>query len=130
MEGNGAVCDPQVQAIRAPGELAPLALAYLHLIEGQTGGARPQALRLRRAAPPPTATPVARLPGWSTTATTWRWPSSRWPREPTWSPSAKAFIANPDLTGRLRRGGPFNEPDRATFYGGTGQGYTDYPALA
>lgn len=40
------------------------------------------------------------------------------------------FIANPDLPERIRRGGPFNEPDRSTFYGGTEKGYTDYPALA
>ncbi|WP_172386374.1 alkene reductase [Streptomyces sp. MNP-20] len=39
------------------------------------------------------------------------------------------FLANPDLPARLRAGGPFNEPDRATFYGGDAKGYTDYPAL-
>jgi N-ethylmaleimide reductase len=31
---------------------------------------------------------------------------------------------------RLRRGGPFNTPDRTTFYGGGEKGYTDYPALS
>ena len=41
----------------------------------------------------------------------------------------KPFIANPDLVARLRQGGPFNTPDRATFYGGGVAGYTDYPAL-
>lgn len=41
----------------------------------------------------------------------------------------RAFIANPDLVERLRRGGPLNEPDRKTFYGGDAHGYTDYPAL-
>ncbi len=40
------------------------------------------------------------------------------------------FISNPDLPVRLRRGAPLNEPDTATFYGGTAKGYTDYPALA
>jgi N-ethylmaleimide reductase len=40
------------------------------------------------------------------------------------------FIANPDLPERLRRNAALNAPDRATFYGGTAQGYTDYPALA
>ncbi len=40
------------------------------------------------------------------------------------------FLANPDLPERLRSGAPLNEPDRATFYGGTEKGYTDYPALA
>lgn len=42
---------------------------------------------------------------------------------------AALFIANPDLPERLRQGGPFNPPDRKTFYGGTAKGYTDYPAL-
>jgi N-ethylmaleimide reductase len=39
------------------------------------------------------------------------------------------FIANPDLPARLAAGGPFNTPDRSTFYGGGERGYTDYPAL-
>ncbi|MEE1737449.1 alkene reductase [Streptomyces sp. BE147] len=39
------------------------------------------------------------------------------------------FLANPDLPARLRAGGPYNTPDRATFYGGGAEGYTDYPAL-
>jgi len=43
---------------------------------------------------------------------------------------ASLFLANPDLPERLRRGGPFNPPDRKTFYGGNERGYTDYPALA
>ncbi|MFG2191981.1 alkene reductase [Streptomyces sp. NPDC048639] len=39
------------------------------------------------------------------------------------------FLANPDLPRRLAAGGPFNTPDRSTFYGGDHRGYTDYPAL-
>lgn len=39
------------------------------------------------------------------------------------------YLANPDLPERLRRGGPFNEPDQDTFYGGGAEGYTDYPFL-
>lgn len=39
------------------------------------------------------------------------------------------FIANPDLPERLRRGAPLAEADRASFYGGSAKGYTDYPAL-
>lgn len=42
----------------------------------------------------------------------------------------RAFIANPDLPERFRRGAALNEPNGATFYGGTAAGYTDYPALA
>ncbi|MFI9830417.1 alkene reductase [Streptomyces sp. NPDC051913] len=40
------------------------------------------------------------------------------------------FLANPDLPSRLRTGGPFNAPDRTTFYGGGAKGYTDYPVLS
>jgi N-ethylmaleimide reductase len=41
----------------------------------------------------------------------------------------KPFIANPDLVERLKRGAPLNTPDKATFYGGGAEGYTDYPLL-
>lgn len=41
----------------------------------------------------------------------------------------KSFIANPDLATRLKQNGPYNSPDRATFYGGLAAGYTDYPSL-
>jgi N-ethylmaleimide reductase len=40
------------------------------------------------------------------------------------------FLANPDLPARLAAGGPYNQPDPATFYGGGENGYTDYPALS
>jgi N-ethylmaleimide reductase len=39
------------------------------------------------------------------------------------------FLANPDLPRRLALGGPFNQPDPATYYGGGDHGYTDYPDL-
>ncbi len=38
------------------------------------------------------------------------------------------FIANPDLVGRLKTGRPLAQLDMATLYGGGAQGYTDYPA--
>ena len=41
----------------------------------------------------------------------------------------RLFIANPDLVERLRIGARLNVPDRATFFGGGTQGYTDYPFL-
>ena len=41
----------------------------------------------------------------------------------------RPFISNPDLPERLRRGAALNDWDMATFYGGDGHGYTDYPAL-
>jgi len=39
------------------------------------------------------------------------------------------FLANPDLPQRLAQGGPFNQPDPSTYYGGGDKGYTDYPDL-
>jgi N-ethylmaleimide reductase len=42
----------------------------------------------------------------------------------------KLFIANPDLVSRFRQGVELNSPDKATFYGGGAEGYTDYPAVA
>jgi 2,4-dienoyl-CoA reductase-like NADH-dependent reductase (Old Yellow Enzyme family) len=38
-------------------------------------------------------------------------------------------LANPDFAARLKAGAPMNEANRATFFGGAAQGYTDYPAL-
>lgn len=40
------------------------------------------------------------------------------------------FISNPDLPARFAANAPLNPYDRSTFYGGTEQGYTDYPTLA
>lgn len=39
------------------------------------------------------------------------------------------FIANPDLVKRFELNAELNQPDRATFYGGSEKGYTDYPVL-
>lgn len=39
-------------------------------------------------------------------------------------------LANPDFVARLKTDAPLNEADRASFFGGAAQGYTDYPALA
>jgi len=40
------------------------------------------------------------------------------------------FLANPDLVERFRQNTTLNAPDVATFYGGDGHGYTDYPTLS
>lgn len=42
----------------------------------------------------------------------------------------KPFISNPDLVRRLKEEAPLNELDASTLYGGGAQGYTTYPALA
>jgi N-ethylmaleimide reductase len=39
------------------------------------------------------------------------------------------FIANPDLPARFKSGAPLGEADRATMYGGSAHGYTDYLPL-
>lgn len=39
------------------------------------------------------------------------------------------YIANPDLVTRLERDAPLATPDRSTFYTSGAQGYTDYPVL-
>jgi N-ethylmaleimide reductase len=41
----------------------------------------------------------------------------------------RQFIANPDLVERFARNAPLNRYHRATFYGGTETGYSDYPFL-
>lgn len=40
----------------------------------------------------------------------------------------RPFIANPDLPYKLEHHLPLNAPDRSTFFGGTEEGYVDYPA--
>jgi len=110
--------------------LAPLGLAYLHLIEGQTGGARDYppfdfaALRARcKAASPKSAWMVNN--GYDRALAL----------DAVASGAAdlvafgRPFIGNPDLVRRLREGAPLNVPDRATFYGGGAAGYVDYPTL-
>lgn len=39
------------------------------------------------------------------------------------------ILANPDFIERLKQEAPFNVPDPNSYYGGTAQGYTDYPTL-
>ncbi|MDQ6982817.1 MAG: alkene reductase [Mariprofundus sp.] len=39
------------------------------------------------------------------------------------------YLANPDLPERFKQNAVLNEADQATFYGGDGHGYTDYPTL-
>jgi 2,4-dienoyl-CoA reductase-like NADH-dependent reductase (Old Yellow Enzyme family) len=38
-------------------------------------------------------------------------------------------LANPDFVARVQASAPMNEADRASFFGGTARGYTDYPTL-
>ncbi len=66
----------------------------------------------------PTSGPPAR-PGCAWLRTAWR----------TWSRSACCSWPIPTCRPGSPRGGPFNQPDPATFYGGGDVGYVDYPPL-
>jgi N-ethylmaleimide reductase len=117
--------DPQPLFEYIVGGLNALKLAYIHVIEGATGGPRDFApfdyasLRKRfggayiannaydfELASDVLASGAADLIAFG-----------------------KPFISNPDLVERLKRGAPLNAWDKATFYGGGAKGYTDYPTL-
>ena len=111
--------------------LAPLGLAYIHVVEGATGGAREVEGRpfdyeaLRRA--------------YREAGGRGAWMVNNGYNADLANQAlgtgadlvafGRPFIANPDLVERLRTGAPLNAPEVATFYGGGEQGYTDYPTL-
>jgi N-ethylmaleimide reductase len=41
----------------------------------------------------------------------------------------RPFLSNPDLPARIKNGGPYNEARYVGWYGGSEEGYTDYPSL-
>ncbi|MFI6735158.1 alkene reductase [Nonomuraea sp. NPDC050451] len=103
--------------------LAPLGLAYLHLVEGPD---RDLTRRLRKEWPGalilnPYTHPAATGPD-----------ALDLVEDGTADMIAfgSLFLANPDLPARLAAGGPYNTPDPAAFFGGDHRGYTDYPTLA
>ena len=121
----GADSAPQALMEHAVRQLAPLRLAYLHLIEGQTGGARD-------IAPFDYAALRALFAGaWMVN----NGYTGAMAQDVVASGAAdlvafgKAFIANPDLGLRLQAGVTLNVSDNSTFYGGGAEGYTDYPLL-
>jgi N-ethylmaleimide reductase len=42
----------------------------------------------------------------------------------------RTFLANPDLPARLAVNAPLTPDNPARWYGGTPEGYTDYPTMA
>ena len=115
-------------------QLAPLNLAFLHIIEGATGGARdhvqgdtPFDYAVLRACYQNAGGKGAWMVnnGLDTALANQALADGA-----DLVAFGRPFIANPDLTRRLREGAALNEPDRATFYGGGAKGYTDYPTLA
>ena len=117
--------DPQALHEQVHRMLAPLKLAYLHVVEGQTGGARDfapfdyAALRRQFNGAWMVNNGYSRVMALQAVAS----------GAADLVAFGKAFIANPDLGRRLREDAPLNAPDVATFYGGGAAGYTDYPTL-
>ncbi|MEO8653967.1 MAG: alkene reductase, partial [Ramlibacter sp.] len=112
-------------------QLAPLGLAYLHIIEGATGGPRDIADRpFDYKAMRDTYRAAGGKGAWMVNNG-----YDKVLAERALAGGAdlvafgKLFIANPDLVQRLRHDAPLNPPDKTTFYGGGAHGYTDYPAL-
>ena len=119
--------DPQALYGYVVEQLAPLGLAFLHIIEGETGGPRaPEGKSfdyeaLHRAYPG----------AWLV--------NNGYTRDLALQTIAdgkadliafgRPFISNPDLVRRLRENAPLNELRADKLYGGGAEGYTDYPAL-
>jgi N-ethylmaleimide reductase len=126
----GQDSDPQALFNHVVEQLAPLKLAFLHVIEGATGGPRDvapfdyAALRTRFKQGNPHG-------AWMV--------NNGYTRQMALDVVAnghadlvafgKAFISNPDLVRRLRDDAPLAPLDQKTLYGGGAAGYTDYPAL-
>jgi N-ethylmaleimide reductase len=123
--------DPQPLFEHVARVLGPLPLAYVHVIEGATGGARE--LPERPFDYPAFKSVYGAAGGRGAWMVNNGYDLALAERALTEGADlvafGKAFIANPDLVRRLREGAPLNTPDRATFYGGGAKGYTDYPQL-
>ncbi|VTU12792.1 N-ethylmaleimide reductase [Variovorax sp. SRS16] len=124
--------DPQPLFDYVVRQLAPLGLAYIHIIEGATGGPRdiedrPFDYEALKAA-------------YRKAGGKGAWMVNNGYDKPLAEEAlregddlvafGKPFISNPDLVRRLREGAALNPWDKNTFYGGDEKGYTDYPALA
>jgi len=98
-------------------------LAYIHVVEGATQGARDVApfdfLALRRAF---SGAYIANN-GYNRSMAIEAIRDNR----ADMIAFGRAFISNPDLVERLRVDAPLAEGDRKTYYGGGDKGYTDYP---
>ncbi len=123
--------DPQPLFDYVVRELGSMNLAYIHIIEGATGGPRVLADRPFDY----TALKAAYESGGGRGAWMVNNGLDKTLAEKELADGADLFafgrpyIGNPDLVARLKHGGPFVESNKATWYGGGAEGYTDYPTL-
>ena len=130
---NGIVdSDPQPLFEYVVRQLASLNLAYIHVIEGATGGPREVEGRPFDYAALQAAYRDAGGKGaWMVNNN-----YDKALAEKAVADGAdliafgRPYIANPDLVERLRADAPLNALDKDTLYGGGAKGYTDYPTLA
>jgi len=117
---------PQALFDHVVAALGGFGLAYLHVVEGATGGARDNAAfdygALRR------AFHGAYIANNGYDLATARAAIAEGRADLV--AFGRPYIANPDLVERLRSGATLAAADRATLYGGGAAGYTDYPSLA
>ena len=130
---NGIVdSDPQSLFEYLARQLAPLGLAFIHVIEGATGGPRDvegrpfDYLDFKSAYRHAGGKGAWMVNNGYTRASAEEAVASGWADMVAFG---RAFIANPDLVERLRKNAALNAGDSSTFYGGSEHGYTDYPTL-
>lgn len=125
--------DPQPLFEYVVKHLAKLDLAFIHIIEGATGGVRELPDRPFDYAALKAAYRAAGGKGaWMVNNGYDKAMAEQAIKDGSADLVAfgRPFIANPDLVERLRSNAPLNEPDQTTFYGGGAKGYTDYPMLS
>ncbi|MBW7900416.1 MAG: alkene reductase [Rhodocyclaceae bacterium] len=116
--------DPQATFEYAARALAPLGLAYLHVLEGDMTGQSAPAVdyaKIKAAF----AGPYMANNGYDQARATAAIAAGRVDLVAFGRP----FISNPDLPARFAAGAPLAEADAKTFYSGEEKGYVDYPAL-
>ena len=120
--------DPQSLYSYVVSELGKRKLAYLHIIEGETGGRRDANPKVNF----PELKKLFKSHGGMNIMTNNGYnkamaESAIENDEADLVAFGVPFLANPDLVKRLENNYPLNTPDQKSFYGGTEKGYTDYP---
>jgi len=124
---NGvSATDPQAQFNYIVEKLDELGIAYLHVVEGATGGPRDIASFDFEALRRKFKNTYLANNGYDLDLATARLKQGL----ADLFAFGRPFIANPDLVERLKIGAPLASLNPAALYGGGSAGYTDYPAMA